>query len=227
MQQNASFQRKDGWTRKMNKAHIVFAHNGSTGFINEVVCSANRTLADKGWSITTTDLALWALAQLGSDAASHAPGTNVELLRVVDCDLLVPVFPMVWASVPATLKQWIEAVFSDQSSYGSLPANSRWSMRGRKAIVVAASEYPKCMQRYDSIETAMSEVLSPVLEGTLNYLGFYVLKPFFINTMEWMQAIDAGGLLGRFNAAFSQIESRACFYGLLQSKPGPVHPSVL
>jgi putative NADPH-quinone reductase len=100
-------------------------------------------------------------------------------------------------------------------------------MRGRKAIVIAASEYPECMQRYDSVETSMAEMLSPLLEGTLSYLGFYVLKPFFINTMEWMQAGDASGLLDRVDTAFAQIERRANFYGLLQPEPGPVHASVL
>jgi putative NADPH-quinone reductase len=207
----------------MNKAHIVLAHTGSTGFMSKVVSTADSALAEKGWNITTTRLTQWVAAQADTDGIRQAPDADTELLRVVDCDLLVLAFPIVWASVPATLKQWIEAVFSDQSGHEPLAKSSRWSMRGKKAIVVAASEYPERMQRYDRIETAMSETLSPLLEGTLNYLGFSVLRPFLIDTMEWVQAGEASGLLSEVDTAFSQIEHRVCFYGLRQPEPGPSH----
>jgi putative NADPH-quinone reductase len=210
----------------MTKAHIVFTHTRSTDFIREVVHAAAHSLANAGWTVRSTDLACWLDVQADSRTTSQTANADEEFLSVADCDMLVLVFPVLWCSVPAALKQWIEMVFCDRLVAGKTPANSRGCMQGKKAIVVAVSEEAECIQRNDSIEATLADMLRPLLEGTLNYLGFEVLRPFFINGMGQMQANKNKELLFEVAAVFSQVKRRPSFYGLLRPAPGLSHLSM-
>ena len=97
----------------MNTAHIVFTHTRSTSFIKEVVAAAVHALSHAGWSVNTTDLGNWPPIQALSRTAGQESQTDEEFLNVTNCDMLVLVFPVLWCSVPAALKQWIEMVFCD------------------------------------------------------------------------------------------------------------------
>jgi putative NADPH-quinone reductase len=215
------FQHQDGREDKMNKAYIVFTPTKSTSLIREVVQHATHSLANAGWSVRTNNLMCLPFSQIGS-----SDDTDEELLHVLDCDTLVLVFPVVWSSVPATLKQWIEMVFCDHLTDRNMLANSQGCMQGKKVIVVAVSEEVECMRRGDSMEVAMADMLRPLLEGTLNYLGFDVLRPLFINGMDRRQATETNELLHEVTAVFSQLERRSHFYGLLRPAPGPSHLSM-
>jgi NAD(P)H dehydrogenase (quinone) len=222
----SAFQHTDGWTNEMKKAHIVHTHPKSTGLITEVARVAEHSLASAGWIIKTVDLMQEANFQEAVDTRSRPTETEVERNNVVDCDLLVLMFPMVWCSMPAALKQWVESIFCDQLVHGNTPANSRGCMRGKKAFVIAAYEEIECMQRTDSVEATMAALLRPLLEGTLNYLGFHVLRPLFINDLGRLEPQKTKEILDGVAQAFSQVESRPGFYGLLPPQPGPARLSM-
>jgi len=204
----------------MKKAHIVFTHPKSLGLITEVARMAEYSLANAGWTIKTVDLTQAESVRESAERWNSQAGAETERNNVFDCDLLVLVFPMIWCSMPAALKQWVELIFCDQIAHGDTLANSRGCMRGKKALVIAAAEEIECMASTDSVETTMATMLRPLLEGTLNYLGFYVLRPLFIKDMCHLKPLEISEILDRVAQAFSQLDSRPGFYGLLQPKPG-------
>lgn len=210
----------------MNTAHIVFTHTRSTSFITEVVAAAVHALSHAGWSVNTTDLGNWPPIQALSRTAGQESQTDEEFLNVTNCDMLVLVFPVLWCSVPAALKQWIEMVFCDRLVSKEATANGRGCMQGKTAIVVAVSEENERIQRSDSIDVTLADMLRPLLEGTLNYLGFNVLQPFFISNANRGQVNDTEDLLYEVVAVFSHPERRTNFYGVLRPVPGPMHLSM-
>lgn len=203
----------------MNRAHIVSANTGPTGFMTEVAHVVGQSLGQAGWMIDTVDLTHWsAVLAAGAKPGGDALVEN-ERDRILRSDLLVLVFPVIWCSMPAALKQWIDIVFCDRSAQGGTQTGCQGCMRGKKAIVVAASEEVERMQRSDSMEASMAIMLRPLLEGTLNFLGFSVLRPVFIDR-DQLQNIQTTGLLNQVADAFSHLESRPNFYGVMRPKPG-------
>ena len=203
----------------MNKAHIVFTHTSSTGVIRKVVYAAVHALAHVGWTVKTTDLDCWLDVRTESKTSPQAANSSdEEFSNITDCDVLVLVFPVVWCSVPAKLKQWIEMVFSDRLACGC--------MQGKRAFVVAVSEEAERIQRNDNIDATLAGMLRPLLEGTLNYLGFAVLRPFLIHDAGRDGASATDELLVEVATAFSQLERRSNFYGLLRPVPGPLYLSM-
>jgi len=203
----------------MSKAHIVFTHTSSTSVIKKVVHAAGHTLAHTGWAVRTTDLGYWPDVQTESSTTHQAvSSSDKEFSNVEDCDVLVLAFPVVWCSVPAKLKQWIEMVFNDRLACGC--------MQGKRAFVVAVSEKADRIQHSDSIDAALTDLLRPLLEGTLNYLGFTVLRPFLIRGADGDEGSATDDLLVQVTTAFSRLERRSNFYGFLRPVPGSSHRSM-
>lgn len=203
----------------MSNAHIVFTHSSSTGVIRKVVHVAAHTLAHAGWTVETTDLDYWLDIQTESKTTHQAANSSdEEFSNVADCDVLVLVFPVIWCSVPARLKQWIEMVFSDRLACGC--------MQGKRALIVAVSEEADRIQHGDSIDAALTDLLRPLLEGTLNYLGFKVLRPFLIHRADGDEGSATDELLIEVATAFSRLDRRSNFYGLLRPVPGSSHLSM-
>lgn len=103
---------------------------------------------------------------------------QVEIDKLLDCDLLVLQFPLWWFSVPAILKGWIDRVFVNGVVYGKGRRFDAGGLRGRRAIVCTSTAcYPEMVEP-DGLLAALDVNLWHLQHGTLAYAGFEVLPPF-------------------------------------------------
>jgi putative NADPH-quinone reductase len=208
----------------MKKATIVSAEITGSSLINEVTLTAASALASTGIEVTTTALpdyrALGFSPNPAFDAKKQAAGVS-------ESDLLVLIFPMIWCSAPASLKHWIELVFSEASQYEGKPMNSQGCMSGRRAMVVATLEDSDSIQHYDTVKTAMCDMLRPLFKGTLEYLGFTVLRPHFITGIQPAVGQAKERLSNEVADVFTNIRRRAYFNGPFKPADYSLTPSML
>jgi NAD(P)H dehydrogenase (quinone) len=187
----------------MNNVLIVHAHPEPQSFCTAMAHAAAESFTAQDASVTWSDLYAEHFNPVASvddfqtranpdylvysleQRHAYADDTlSAEIRREVDrvlaCDTLVMVFPLYWFSTPAILKGWIDRVFLSGAFYGGKRIYERGSMRGRRVAVGITLGGREHMFGPGAIhgELAMG-MLRHFFQGTLGYVGFDVLEPFF------------------------------------------------
>jgi NAD(P)H dehydrogenase (quinone) len=131
-----------------------------------------------------------------------------EIEKVLRCDLLLLTFPIFWFSVPAILKGWIDRVFVSGTFYGGRRIYDRGGMVGKKALVCATLGGRLHMVSDGGIHGDLALMLRPLLQGTLGYVGFEVLQPFFGYHVPYLDLAGRTGLLDNWKAVLAGLDSR-------------------
>lgn len=103
---------------------------------------------------------------------------QAELDKLLWCDLLLLNFPIYWFSTPAILKGWIDRVLVSGSVYGGKRFYDRGGLRGKRALVSFTIGGQPHMFGPGAIHGPISDMLRPLLQGTLAYTGLQVHAPF-------------------------------------------------
>jgi NAD(P)H dehydrogenase (quinone) len=186
----------------MRSAYIVFAHPEPRSFTAAMRDVVRQTLRATGWRVSDIDLyaaafdpvakasdfrnrrdadyLVYALEQRHAYETGSLPAdVRQEVDRIIASELLVLVFPVFWFSMPAILKGWIDRVFVSGLFFGGRRIYDRGGMIGKRALVVASLGGREQMFGPDGIHGELSGMLRHLLQGTLAYVGFDVLQPFF------------------------------------------------
>ncbi|MGH3412356.1 MAG: NAD(P)H-dependent oxidoreductase [Marmoricola sp.] len=104
-------------------------------------------------------------------------------------DTLVLQFPLWWFGPPAILKGWFDRLFVQGYAQGVLdPATGRarrygdGGLAGRRALVITTVGANAATTGPRGIHGDITEVLFPVLHGTLWYTGMAVVPPLVVNS---------------------------------------------
>lgn len=109
---------------------------------------------------------------------SFAQDIQLEIDKLIACDLLILQFPLWWFSVPAILKGWIDRVFINGLAYGKGKRFDTGGMKGKKAMICTSTACLPEMVEPDGLLAALDINLWHLQHGTLGYAGFEVLPPF-------------------------------------------------
>lgn len=107
-----------------------------------------------------------------------APDIRAELDKLLWCELLLLVFPLFWFAPPAILKGWFDRVLLSGVTYGGRRFYDRGGLRGRRALLAITLGGRAHMFGPASIHGPLEDLLRPLLQGTLAYVGLAVLPPF-------------------------------------------------
>lgn len=112
----------------------------------------------------------WTMANIESDGADKTPpDVKAEQDRIAQADALCFVFPLFWWGMPATLKGWIDRVWSWDWAYDQLDDPEVSLQRPRTGVFLipagARSDEMNDMGYTDAIETTW-------IKGTFGYFGF-------------------------------------------------------
>ncbi|MEW6164468.1 MAG: NAD(P)H-dependent oxidoreductase [Pseudomonadota bacterium] len=215
----------------MPRAHLVHAHPEPASFVAAMRDTAQQRLAAQGYEVTLSDLYAqgfdpvasgadfpererpdylnYALEQRHAIAADRlAPDIRREVEAVRQADLLVLSFPLYWFAMPAILKGWIDRVFVSGLFYGGKRIYARGGMAGRKALVIAALGGREHMFGPGALHGELETMLRPLLQGTLGYVGYEVLKPFFAHHVPYLPPGERSALLARLAAELDALAAR-------------------
>lgn len=210
---------------------IVHAHPEPQSFTSSMQRTAARRFREAGHRVEVSDLYAMAfdpVAKAADFAARRdpdylvyaleqrhnrtqgtlAPDIAAEVEKVLACDLLVLSFPVFWFSVPAILKGWIDRVFLSGAFYGGRRFYDGGGMVGRKAWVTATLGGRPHMFGPEAIHGELEDMLRPLLRGTLAYVGFQVIEPFFGFHIPYLSAAERDAVMRDFEAAVDGVEMR-------------------
>lgn len=148
-----------------------------------------------------------------------SPDIQAEHEKLRWADTLVVQFPLWWFGPPAILKGWFDRLFVQGFAQGVLdPRTGRprrygdGGLTGRRALVVTTVGANAATTGARGIHGDITQVLFPLLHGTLWYSGMTVLPPVVINDAVRLPVAD-------FEAAATLLRDRVT--GIPDAEPIP------
>ncbi|WP_217482704.1 NAD(P)H-dependent oxidoreductase [Sulfitobacter maritimus] len=217
----------------MKTALILSSTPEPKSFVAGMAATSQRVLAEEGYEVIHSDLnavgwnpvasasdfpernnddyLVYALEQrAGVAKGTISPDILIELEKLMKCDLLVLNFPIYWFSVPAILKGWFDRVLVSGTCYGGTRFYDRGGLRGKRALVAATIGGQPHMFGRDAIHGPISEMLSPLLRGTLAYTGMDVLEPFMAWHVPYISQKAREKIMIQYAQCLRDINTRDC-----------------
>ncbi|MES1942073.1 NAD(P)H dehydrogenase (quinone) [Salinisphaera sp. T5B8] len=187
-------------------AHIVFAHPEPASFNGALADTAEQTLADKGHTVTRSDLygegfdpvegparydtradtayfsALTEQRHAG-DQQRRAADIQHEIDRLHAADLVILQFPLWWHAQPAILKGWFDRVFVYGALYTGRMRYDEGVFRGKRAMLSVTTGGPARTFSPYGRGGPIERLLWPT-HYSLHYMGFDVLAPFVAHGIQ-------------------------------------------
>jgi AraC-like DNA-binding protein len=125
--------------------------------------------------------------------------------RLLAAGLLVLIFPIYWFSAPAIMKGWIDRVFLPALMYGGRRFYDRGPMAGRRASIVASMNSERHMFGADAPHGEMEPMFRHLTRGTLAYVGYTVLAPFWAFQVPFVADDKRRSELGRLRVHITAL----------------------
>jgi NAD(P)H dehydrogenase (quinone) len=210
---------------------MVHAHPESQSFSSALLLEAKNFFEKKGDSVQVSDLYAmnfnpvvsasdfneranpdyfnYALEQRKSlSAGTISDDIKAEIEKVEAADLLVINFPLYWFSVPAILKGWIDRVFVSGKFYGGRRIYAKGGMTGKKVLVSVTTGGREDMLSCKGIHGDINEILKPLLQGSLGYVGMDVFEPFHAFHIPYISAEARAELLDKWRSELASLDDR-------------------
>jgi NAD(P)H dehydrogenase (quinone) len=212
------------------RAHLVYAHPEAKSFCGAMKNTAIAALTEAGHVVTISDLYAgrfnpvasasdfvvrrdpsylsYALEQRRAiEWDTLAPDIAREVEYVLAADLLLLVFPVFWFSMPAILKGWIDRVFLSGLFYGGRRFYGRGPMIGRRAGIVASMGARAHMFGARAIHGEIEPMFRHLIRGTLGYVGYDVLEPFWAFHVPYVSDEERRSDLDRLRRHLARLDS--------------------
>jgi NAD(P)H dehydrogenase (quinone) len=212
------------------RAHLVYAHPEPKSFCAAMKDTAVTALAEAGHEVTISDLYAERFNPVASGADfvmrrdprylsyaleqrraiewdTLAPDITREVERVLAADLLFLVFPVFWFSMPAILKGWVDRVFLSGMFYGGRRFYGRGHLVGRRAGIVASMGAREHMFGLKAIHGEIEPMFRHLTRGTLGYVGYNVLEPFWAFHVPYISDEERRRDLDRLRQHLAKLDS--------------------
>ncbi|PIW26529.1 MAG: NAD(P)H dehydrogenase [Rhodospirillales bacterium CG15_BIG_FIL_POST_REV_8_21_14_020_66_15] len=210
---------------------IVHAHPEPKSFNTALRDLSVNVLEKEGHSVTLSDLyamnfnpvagpddfrdradpdyLVYALEQRhGWETKTLAPDILAETGKLLWCDLLILHFPLYWFSVPAIMKGWIDRVLVSGLTYGGRRFYDRGGLKGKRAMVTCTlGGREHMLDRDEAIHGRLTDMLKPLLQGTLAYTGMTVLPPFAAWHVPYVDDTTRAGYLETYADRLAKLDS--------------------
>ena len=218
----------------MRSVHIVHAHPEPRSFCTAMAHDARRVLTARGDNVSFSDLyaldfdpvvrasdftrradpdyLVYALEQ--RHALEHdtvAPDIRREVDALMGSDILMLVFPLYWFSVQALVKGWIDRCFLSGALYGGKRIYGRGGMVGKRAVIGVTLGGREHMFGAQGIHGELARgMLRHLLQGTLGYVGYEVLEPFFAWHVPYCSSAERAQTLARWSDFVERLDAQPC-----------------
>jgi NAD(P)H dehydrogenase (quinone) len=214
---------------------LVYAHNEPSSFTASLLNLAQSTLNESGHQVTVSDLygvgfnpvaEKYDFNQLDTGhfnymeeqlrAANHDWAYSVdivgELQKIQDADLILFYFPLWWSGPPAILKGWLDRVLTMGTAWDGEHIFSTGKYRGKVAGVAVAVGEPESYYNAKGVQKAtVTQMLYPMLHGTLAFCGFNVLEPFVAHGLTVANEFAITGQLEAYREKLLKLETEPRF----------------
>lgn len=144
-----------------------------------------------------------------AEAKSLSADIEAELDKLLAADLVIFNFPLYWFSVPAIMKGWIDRVLVSGRIYGGRRIYDQAKLVGKRAALTLTCGARDYMMAENGIHGDILNILKPVLQGTLGYVGFTVLPPFVGYHVPYLKGEQRAEILGEYRRYLENIDTLA------------------
>lgn len=150
---------------------------------------------------------------------------QLELDKLLWCDLLVLNFPLFWFSTPAILKGWIDRVLVSGVVYGGKRFYDRGGLSGKRALISVTLGGQEHMFRPDGIHGPLQDMLKHLLQGTLAYAGMHVHTPFIGWHVPYISNEDRLAILAAWRGRIQSLDNETLLsFPRLDDFTGDLYP---
>ncbi|MFE3222955.1 NAD(P)H oxidoreductase [Nocardia sp. NPDC059228] len=205
---------------RQQTALVVIAHHRSDSLTAHIARRTVARLESAGYRVDLLDLRAEGFdprmteadqPDWGNREKTYSPEVHEHMDRLLAADVVVAVFPVYWASVPAILKGWIDRVWNYGFAYG----RSKPRLAGKRMLWLGLGGVAAGDPTVDFMQQALEGQLSM---GIAYYCGFsYSAVGLLPDAEERRQRLDADGQLlidaatvgAERVAQYSELERRA------------------
>ncbi len=210
------------------KIFIVYWHPEPASFNAAMLRTADKVLSAQGHEVQVSDLGAMAFDPVSGrhnfttrcnpeyfcqrleeayayDHKGFTADLETEMQKLEWCELLIFQFPLWWCSMPAMMKGWIDRVLAYKRVYTEEQTYSKGPFSNKKALLSLTTGDPESSYCSQGVHGDISELLKPLQQGVLGFLGFKVLEPFIAFGPGQLTEQVRIDLLDRFSARLRQI----------------------
>ncbi len=111
-----------------------------------------------------------------SQEGGFAPELEAEIGKIESADFVIFQFPLWWWGLPAIMKGWVDRTFAMGRIYSRGGTLTNGSGLQKKAILSLTTGAPGAFFSVAGPYAPLNDILMPVEQGILRYVGFEVLQ---------------------------------------------------
>lgn len=209
---------------------IIHAHPEPTSFNAAMTETAVRELSAAGHEVQVSDLYAMQFdpvsdrrnfrtvceparysqqteERFASEQDGFVPELAAEQAKLAWSTAVIFQFPLWWMGMPAIMKGWIDRVFAVGRVYGG----GRWfdhgMMAGRRAMCALTIGGTADAYSDRGAYGELGPALSPILHGTLAFVGFTVIEPFVVHSPGKMALSERHAVLTRYARRVVELDT--------------------
>ena len=219
----------------MKNVLIVHAHPEAKSFCSSLKNTAKEHFTNLGYTVTENDLYAMNFNPVGdandfkqlanndyfkyqteqlnaSQNNLFAPEIQVEIDKLLQCDILILNFPLWWFGLPAILKGWIDRVFAMGVVYGGgKGVYENGIFKNKKAFLTLTTGGPEIA--YNGGKNGnLDTILFPINHGMLYFTGMQVLPPYISYSPARLNKEELESELDNYKNYLDGIETLTSIY---------------
>ena len=159
---------------------ILYAHPNPKSFNHAVLETVMDALAKAGKEVSVRDLyaqnfnpVLSANDLAGMVQGQLQPDVMAEQAFISSADLLVVIYPLWWAGMPAILKGYIDRVFTDGFAYHISETGIEALLKSKKVLLITTTGAPQEMYEASGMFKSMAQTTG---EGIFQFTGMELIE---------------------------------------------------
>ena len=158
---------------------ILYAHPNPRSF-NHAICEAVcYELAKSGAAVSVRDLyalnfnpVLSADDLAGMMQGQLQPEVRSEQEHISSADIIIVIYPLWWAGMPAILKGYIDRVFTEGFAYRIVGPDIEGLLKNKKVLLITTTGAPKDMYEASGMFKSMAQTTG---EGIFQFTGMELI----------------------------------------------------
>jgi NAD(P)H dehydrogenase (quinone) len=194
--------------KKFPHVLIIYAHPSPTSKNARLLNLLSEELIHKEFSVTVSDLYqmgfkavadssdfltppsgsfdLREAQKLAVNSSGFVRDIQEEQRKLLQADVVIFQFPMWFFGMPSILKGWFERVLTKGFAYGEKKEYESGGMSGKKAVILMTTAAPQEDYTLDGKHGEIGNVIYPIQNCMLRYIGFTALTPSIIFGVDSM-----------------------------------------
>lgn len=136
---------------------------------------------------------------------SFADFIESEIEKMEWCDLMIWQFPLWWFGLPSPFKGWVERVYAMGRVYNGAHLYENGLFKGKRAMLSFTTGAPADAYKEGGMNGDIEQLIRPIQQGMLSFLGFTVLKPTIVFSPAQISAEARKKALDDYGARISEL----------------------